>query len=156
MLYILNIGRDGDVCDAPIGESSPACQVDSVRHMSRAHDPVVVHANVDEQLVEFHILLGVRIDQIVISEASNGQDRLSIQLRIIEAVQQVDTSGTRGREAHAQSPGKFRITACHECRRFLMSNLNETNALLTLPQGFHNAVNAITGKSENRIHTPFD
>ena len=57
------------------------------------HDSAVVHAYVFIELVQFHILLLMRLDEIVKLEAGNGKDWLAVELCIVEAVQQMDASG---------------------------------------------------------------
>ena len=61
-----------------------------------------VGAHVNEQLVEFHILLRVRVNQIVKGEAGESQHRLTVDFRIIEAVQEVNPAGSGGRETAAE------------------------------------------------------
>ena len=45
------------------------------------------------KFVERHILLGVSSDQVVELQAGDSQHRRTIHLRVVEAVQQVDSTG---------------------------------------------------------------
>ena len=68
-LLLLEIDGEGDVGHAAIRQRRAARQVRHVLHMGRPHDPRVVDGDVHENLVEFHILLSMRVEQIVILHA---------------------------------------------------------------------------------------
>jgi hypothetical protein len=57
--------------------------------------PITSHGRIC-QPVEVHVLLEVRANEIVKGVAGDRQDGLTITLRVIRAVQQVDPSGTGG------------------------------------------------------------
>ena len=84
-------------------ECGPKGQFCYVLGVRRTHDRVRCRRHIHEQLVERNILLRVRSDQIVKLQAGNGKHRLTIQLRIVQAIQQMNAAGTRGRETTAQS-----------------------------------------------------
>ena len=112
----LSVDGHGDVRDAAAGQRGAAGELDHVLHMGRAHDAVVVDADVLKQLVELDILLRQGADQVVVLQARDGEHRLAIELGVVKTVEQVDAAGTGGREAHAQFPGPFGIAAGHEGR----------------------------------------
>ena len=89
----LEIDRHGDVRDAPVGERRAAGEFDDVLGVGRPHHAAVVDAHVHEQLVEFDILLRVGVRQIVVLKARDRQDRLAVELGVIEPVEQVDAAG---------------------------------------------------------------
>jgi hypothetical protein len=93
-------------------------------------------------------------DEIVVGQAGDGQYRLSIQFRIIETVEQMQAAGPRRREAHTQTAGELRISARHEAGCFFMTNLDEANGVALFSEGFHDAVNTVTRKTENCVDTP--
>jgi hypothetical protein len=59
----LPVDRHGDVRDTAIGECGSAGEFDGILHMSGAHDPVVVDADIHEQLIELDVLLSMSVDQ---------------------------------------------------------------------------------------------
>ena len=61
--------------------------------MRRPHDPLVVDGHVHKELIKVDILLGVRSDQVVERMAGDSEYRRTIQLGVVEAVQQVDSPG---------------------------------------------------------------
>jgi hypothetical protein len=63
-------------------------------------------------------------DETVKLQARNCQHRLTIELGIIKAVDEVNTGGTRRRETDAKLPGPFGITAGIEGSGFFMADLN--------------------------------
>src|SRR6185437_12372856 len=73
-----------------------------------------------------------------------------------QTVEQVNAARARSGETHADSAGKFGVSACHERRGLLMPGLDEADMLLALAQRFHDAVDSIAGNSEDCVHTPFD
>ena len=58
------------------------------------------------------------------------QHRLAVELGIVQPVEQMNAAGTRGRQADAQLAGVLCIAAGHECGRFLVAHLNETDLVL--------------------------
>src|SRR2546422_896855 len=68
-----------------------------------------------------------------------------VELGIVEAVQQVNPTAS-----------VFRVSARHECSRFLVPHLDKADLLLTSAQCLHNAVDPIPGKPEYDLHTPIN
>src|SRR2546423_5193155 len=65
-------------------------------------------------------------------------------------------NGTRSRrgETNAKLPRVLRVAAGHEGRGFFVPDLHEPDLILALAQCFHDAVDAIAGKTENLGDTP--
>jgi hypothetical protein len=57
-------------------------------------------------------------------QARNSQHRLTIELAIVKAVEEVNAAGTRRRETDAKLPDPFGITAGIEGSGFFMADLN--------------------------------
>ena len=100
-----------------VGERRAARQLDDVLDMGRAHDARVVDGDVHEQLVELDVLLGEGVDQVVVLQPGDRQHRLAVELGVVEAVQQMDAAGARGREADAEPAGELGVGAGREGRR---------------------------------------
>ena len=70
----------------------------------------------------------MRIDQIVKVMAGDRENRLAVELRIVQAVEQMDAARPRGRQADTQLAGVFGVGAGHEGRRFLVAHLDEADS----------------------------
>ena len=133
---------------APAGETRHRCYV------ALPHDAGVVDRNVHEHAVEVHVLLRVRVDEVVVMVSGDGQNRLAIELGIVEAIQQVQPPGTGGGQTDAEPAGVLRVGTGHEGGRFLVPNLHEAHALLPPSQRFHHTVDAVTRKAEDDLNAP--
>ena len=140
--------------DAAIAKRGPAGQVHQVFHVCGTHHSLVEHGDVLEEFVEFHVLLGEGADQIVIVHAGDRQHRLAVQLGVVEAVEQMNAAGAGCAEADAQLAGVFGVGAGHEGRRLFVTHLDEADLVLAGAQGLHDSVDAVAGKSEDRVHAP--
>ena len=142
--------------DPPVGKRGSTSQLDGVLDMVRTHDLRVVDADVDEQAVEFDVLLSEGVEQVVKLQAGNRQHRLAVEFRIIETVEQMDAAGARSGEAHTQAPGPLGIGAGIERRCFFVSHLDETDLVLASTQRLDDAVDAVARDAEDRVNFPFE
>jgi hypothetical protein len=85
--FLLHVGRDGNVGDAPVCQGRAASQVDQVLDMIGSHSPLVEHSDILEQLIELHVLLGQSSDQVVKMEARQRQHWLTVELGIVQSIQ---------------------------------------------------------------------
>ncbi len=108
------------------------------------------------QFVQVHVLLVVRVDEIVKRVSCDGQHGLAVALGVIEAIQQMHAARSRGRQAHAQPAGVLGIATGGESSRLLVANLNELDLVLTCPQRLEDAVDPIPRKPEDRVYAPVD
>jgi hypothetical protein len=150
----LDVDQHRDVCHAAIGERRPTGELDHVLDMRGTHDPRVVHAHVHEQLVEFDILLGVGMQKIVELQAGYREDRLTVELCVIEAIEKVDAARTGSADADPQLARELGIAAGHEGRRLLVAHLHEAHPILLLTKRFDQAVDSVTGDSKDDINSP--
>ena len=90
----------------------------------------------------------------MISHAGDGEDRLAVEGRVAETVQQMDAAGTRGGSAHAELAGELRVAARHQRGRFLVAHLDEADVVAPLAQGFHDPVDAVTREAEDDVDAP--
>ena len=77
----------------------------------RSHDALVVDGHVHEELVEVHVLLVVRADQVVEGVAGDREHRLAVALGVVQAVEQVDAARAGGRQADAEASGELGVAA---------------------------------------------
>lgn len=99
-------------------------------------------------------MLRMRVDQVMIVVPGDGQHRLAVELGIVESVEQVNAPRPGRCQANAKLARVFGIGASHECRRLFVAHLDKTDTLSALAQRFHNAVNAVAGKTENHFDPP--
>src|SRR5262249_39624193 len=131
-----------------------ARQLDDILNMRRSHDPAVVDADVHEQFIELDVLLGMGMQEVVELQTRDREHRLTIELGIVEAVQQMNAAGTRSRNANPELSSPFRVSARHEGGGFLMSHLYKTNLFLLFAKRLDHTVNAISWDPEDHIDTP--
>src|SRR5437660_3413143 len=124
--------------------------------MRRAHDAYVIKGNVDEQLIELHILLRKGVQQVMKLQTRDREYGLAVELGVVETIQQMYAAGTGSDHAYAEFSGKFRIRARSKRCRFLVPYLNETDFVLTFPKRFDHTIDAIAGNTKDDADAPVD
>ena len=124
--------------------------------MCGTHDPLAIRRDVHEHLVEVHVLLVVGPDQIMEGVAGDRQDMLPVELRVIQPIEQMQAARSGGRHAHAQTPRELGVPAGRKRRGLLMTNLHQSDPVLSGPQRLKKAVDAVSREGEDRIHAPVD
>jgi hypothetical protein len=152
----LHVDRDRDVAGLAIGEGGAAGDLDDILDVRGAHHAGVVGAGIGEDFVELDILLGAGGDQIVMLEAGDRQHRHMVHLRVVNAVQEVDSAGSRRREADAEPSGELRIAHRRQRRRLLVPHLHEADLVLPGAQRLHDAVDAVARQAEDGVDAPGD
>jgi hypothetical protein len=110
--------------------------------------------NVLEKGRQVDFLSIVRADGTPRRLPDEGDDRLMIELRVIEAVQQMNGAGPGGRQADADLAGDPGVAAGHEGSLFLMANLDELEPGGGATQRRHDAADPVAGISEDAPHAP--
>jgi hypothetical protein len=141
----LHIDGDGDVGDAALHDGGANRQVNHIFHVRRIHDALVVTGDINEELIELHVLLGKGSGNVLELHAGDGEDGLLIHLRIVETVEKMNAAGTGGGETHAETPGELGVGAGHEGCRLFVPYVNEANLLLLFAERFHDSVDSIAG-----------
>jgi hypothetical protein len=136
------------ICDTPRYASAVR------QDMVRTHDTRVVNGDVHEYLVEFHVLLRMGVNQVVILQARDGQNRLAVKLRVVQTVQQMQPARSGCCEANAELACVFRISACHEGGALFVADLNESNLVGSLAERFHDSVDAVARHAEHDVDAP--
>src|SRR5262249_6904534 len=148
--------RNSDVRDLAIRKRRATGEINYVLNVSWSHDALVVSRNIEEELVERDILLRISSNKIVKLQAGDCQHRSTVELGIVESVEQVNSTRTGGSEAHSQFAGELGIPGRHECGRFFVAHLYKTNLLLARAQRLHDSVDPVAGKAKDRIDSPID
>jgi hypothetical protein len=83
------------------------------------------------------------VHQVVKLQPCDCENRLAIELGIIQSIQQMDSTGTGRGQTAAQTSGVFGVGACHKRRGLFVPDLNKSNGGLPFAKGFHDSVDAI-------------
>src|SRR5256885_333376 len=153
---VLQIDGTTDVRDAAGRERGAARRVDERACVPGAEDLLVVGGDVLEERQQIDFLLVPHAHEVVVGLPGDGEHRRAIELRVVEAVEQVNGSRAGGGETNAELARVLRVARRHERRRFLVANLNERDALLPDAKRFHDAVDAVARKAEHNPHSPVD
>ena len=78
-----------------------------------------------EERQQVDLLLVVAAERGARLLADDGDHRLVVELRVVEAVQQVDGAGAGGGDAHADLAGELGVAAGHEGGHLLVARLDE-------------------------------
>ena len=113
-LQLLKVHRNRDMSHASLRQRCAASLIGEVFHVIGSHHPLVEDTCIDEELIELHILLRERPDQIVIMQASESKHRLAIELGIVQPIEEMDAAGSRCGQTHTKSARVFCIGARHE------------------------------------------
>lgn len=85
--------------------------------------------------------------------ADDREHRLVVELRVVQAVQQVDRTGTGRCEADADLAGELRVGARHERSRLLVTDLHELDVAAAV-ESAHDPVDAVSGIAVDAPHAP--
>jgi hypothetical protein len=91
---VLQVDWERDVADAVVGQCRSTGEVGDTLDVLGAHHPDVVLGDVGEDFVELDVLLRMGTDQIVIRKSREREHWLTIELGVVEPVEQMETTGT--------------------------------------------------------------
>src|SRR3954468_11833220 len=106
---LLEVGREADVGDAARAECRATGEVADVCDVRRIHHPAVVDGDILEDTRQVDVLLGEGVDQVAVVMARDGKDGSAIELRVVQAVGQVQPTRTGRGEAHTETSGELRV-----------------------------------------------
>ena len=78
-----------------------------------------------------------------------------VELGVVQPVQQVDRARPRGRQTDPEPPGRLGITGRHEGGGLFVMHQDEAHLVRMTAQPFHDPVDAVAGKAEDRVNSPF-
>src|SRR5579872_1742140 len=84
----------------------------------------------------------------------DGDDRLAVELGVVEPVHKMQAARARRRQTDPQSAGELGIPAGHECRRLFMPHLHEANRVLPLAERLDDAVDSVARQTEDDLDSP--
>src|SRR6185312_2138822 len=107
-------------------------------------------------LVEFDVLLGEGMREIVERRAGDGEYSGAIELGVIEPVREMNATGAGSGKADAEASAGLVVRAGHESGRFFVAHLNEANLVLPGAQSFHDAVDTVARKAKDNVYSPLN
>src|SRR5947209_6411744 len=135
----LDVFGNRDVRDGATRQSSFDRLVENVDHMSGTHDTLAKRGNIHEQFVEIDILLIMSADQIVEGMTRDSEHRLPVALGVVQSVEQMNASGSRGRKTDSEPTSVFGVPTGGERGGFLVPHLNEPDLIFPRSQRFKNS-----------------
>jgi hypothetical protein len=153
---LLDVVRHDDAGRRTLRTRDAQRTVDDVTHLLRRHDHLDVLArDVLEQHGKIDFLLVAPAERRPRLLPDDRDDRLVIELGVVETVQQVNGAGTGRREAHADLSRELGVRAGHEGRHLLVAHLHELERVARPVEGAHQAVDAVAGVAEDAPDAPF-
>jgi hypothetical protein len=129
--------------------------VDEVLRLLRRHQDLdELRRDVLEQRLEVDLLLVAAAERHRLLLADDRDDRLVVELGVVEAVQQVDRTGTGGGHADADLAGELRVGAGGERRDLLVAHLHELDLVADLVERAQQTVDAVAGVAVDAIDAP--
>ena len=113
-----------------------------------------VLGDVLEQDLEVDLLLVVRAERHALLLADDREDGMMVELRVVEAVQQVDRAGARGRDADADLAGELRVPARHERRHLLVPRLDELRVAFRAVERPEESVDPVARIAVDAVNAP--
>ena len=114
----------------------------------------VLRGDVLEQRDEVDLLLVVAAQAHSGLLADDRQHRLVVELRVVEAVQQVDRARAGGGYADADFAGELRVAAGHEGSHLLVADLDELWVAARAVEGAEEGVDAVAGVAVDPVDAP--
>ncbi len=141
---LLNVLGEDQRGDGARGAGDLHRAVDQVAGLRRRHAGLdELRGDVLEQRVEVDLLLVVGAQRRRFLLADERDHGLVVELRVVEAVEQVDRAGPGGRHADADLAGQLGVRAGGEGGDLLMARLDELDLVAMLVEATEDPVDAI-------------
>ena len=129
--------------------------VDHVTRLRRVHDRhQVLTGHVLEQRVEIDLLLIVGSQRHPLLLADDRHHGLMVELGVIDAIEQMDRSRTRGRHADTDLARELGVCAGGKRGDLLVAGLDELDPVAHLVEGPDQPVDAVPGIPVDALHAP--
>ena len=154
-VHLLHILRDNDASDRVLVERNAYRTIDRMSHRRRRRNRRAIFAgHILEQRLKIDFLLILRAHRGRCRLTDDGDHRLVVHLGIVEAIQKMNGTGSRRREANSHFTGELGVSTGHEGRKFLMSSLYKPRIVLCFSQCRSDSTDSITGIAVDSRHTP--
>src|SRR5947209_3107726 len=151
---LAEVVRDDHARDRALVERDAVAAVDQVPDLRRvARQLAVLVRDVLEERLQVDLLLvapAERRPRLLADEREHG---LVVELRVVQAVQEVDRAGARRREADADLAGPLGVRAGHERGHLLMAHLDELDLVGELLEGADDRVDPVARIAVDATHT---
>jgi hypothetical protein len=126
-----------------------------VAHLRRMHRRLnVLVGDVLEEAPEVNLLPIAGAENAPRLLTGDRENRLVIELGVVEAVQRMDRPRARGHEAHTETAAELGVRASHQGRRLLVADLDELEAIPGASQRARESVDAVPGIAVDPAHAP--
>src|SRR5579872_1248972 len=153
-LLDLHVRGNRDVSYASRSQRGPDCQIGYALDVGAVLDSIVINSDVDEELVQRHVLLRKGADQIAVLESGDRQNGGMIHLRVIKSVEKMNASRPGSCDTHTKPAGELGIGACHESRSLFVPDVNEADPVFLFAESFEDSIDAITRQSKHGVNAP--
>jgi hypothetical protein len=151
---LLHVVRQDDDGGGAGRESRAEGPVEHQRQLlGRGRDLRELRRDVLDQRQQVDLLLVLAAQHALLLLAHQRDHRDAVELRVVEAGEQVHRAGTLGGEADADAAGVLRVRDGHERRRLLVPCLHELRPAGPA-QRAQNRVDAVAGVAEDPRHPP--
>src|SRR5690606_30018119 len=114
----------------------------------------VVRGHILEQRLQVDLLLVAAAHGAARGLPDDGDHRNVVELRVIQAIQQMDRARTRRGGTHADRAAELRVTHGLERRHLLVPRLHEPRIVVRLAEGGEDSVDAVPGVAEDLLDAP--
>ena len=154
--HLGDVVRDDDRADTAVVEGDPAGAIDEVPRLRRVHAVLDVLGHVREQDRQVDLLLVVRAERGALLLADDRDDGHVVELRVVEAVEEVDRARTGGRHADPErvGAGKLRVTARHEGGHLLVAGLDEVGVAVGPVERAEEGIDPVAGVAVDPVDAP--
>ena len=150
----LQVVGEAQMRDAAAGQRGADRDVHHPGQLRGVLDHQVVLGHIGVQLVGVHLLLVTGAQHGGLLHPGDGQHRHVVQLGVVQAVQQVNGTGTGRGQADAELAGRLGVGGGHERGGFFVVHEEEPHPVGVPAQAFHDPVDAITRQAEDRVDPP--
>ncbi len=150
-----DVVRHDDARDRSLVERDPHRAVDQMADLRRLHRHVhVLVCDVLEERLQVDLLLVVAAERRARLLADDRDDRLMVELRVVEAVQKMDRARARGRHADAHLARPLGVTARHERGHLLVPDLDELGLAFRAVERAEERVDAVARVAVDAVDAP--
>ena len=157
VLFILQIVWQDDAGHRALSLRDAESAVDEMPDLPGGHRRLhKFRGNIFEEALQIDFLLIRTAHRQARRLSDDRYDRLMIELRVIEAIEKVNRSGTGSGHAHSDFSRELRVRARHERGHFFVAHLDEFDLAVDTIQRAENAIDAVTGITVDAVHAPIN
>jgi hypothetical protein len=151
---VLDVNRDDHAGDGAGVERHPHGAVDEMRGLGRVHAGVDELGDIAQQGLQVDLLEPFRAERDALLLTHQGDNRLVVELRVVEPVEELDGTGARGGDADARLAGELGVRACRVSRDHLVADLDELGLPAELAKRAHESRDAVARVAVDALGAP--